>query len=53
MTPDNIINFPSKLSREKNSEPKVKKIRKFEKAITDDLRNQMRTECRSKHGFTK
>ena len=53
MTASNIIKFPSKLSREKNSEPKAKEVRKFKKNITDDLRNQMREERRSKHGFSK
>lgn len=50
---NNVIKFPNKFSREKNSEPKEEKTSKFKKVITDDLRNQMRTERRSKHDFSK
>ncbi len=50
---NNIIEFPSKTGKAENSGQKVQATEKFEETIKASLRDQLRNECRTKHGFTK
>lgn len=50
---NNIINFPAKSGGNEMLGKKVQVVESPEKAITSDLREQLRNECRSRYGYSK